>query len=185
MSDYNDNNMLWKVRKSEYIFQRPWLNIRQDSVELPNGKVYDDFYVLHYPTWVNVIAITESGEFILERQYRHAIAKVCTEICAGCAEDGEDPLTAAKRELAEETGYSDGTWTELMTIAPNGTSMDNICHCFLAEGVKKVSGQHLDETEDIKVFLRSKDEVYQMLLNGEFIHSLMCAPLWKYFATKG
>ena len=185
MNKYNDDNMLWKVHKSECIFRSPWLTVNREEVELPNGKTLDDFYVLHYPTWINVIAITEDGQFVLERQYRHAISQVCTEICAGCAEEDEDPLTAAKRELLEETGYTGGTWTKLMTIVPNGTSMDNFCHCYLAEGVRKVSGQHLDESEDINVFLRSKEDVYQMLLDGEFIHSLMCAPLWKYFATKG
>lgn len=183
--NYNDDNMIWKIRKSESLIQCPWLTVRKDTVELPNGKVYDDFYVLHYPTWINVIAITEEGQFILERQYRHGIGEMSTEICAGCVEEGEDPLIAAKRELQEETGYAGGIWTELMTIAPNSTSMDNICHCYLAEGVRKISGQNLDETEDIKVFLRNRDEVYEMLLNGEFKQSLMNAPLWKYFATKG
>ncbi len=181
----NDDNMKWKIRNSESIFNNPWLTVRKDQVELPNGKVYDEFYVLHYPTWINVIAITEDGQFVLEKQYRHALSHISTEICAGCVEEGEDPLVAAKRELLEETGYAGGTWTELMTLAPNSTSMDNVCHCYLAEGVKKVSGQNLDETEDIKVFLRSKEEVFEMLKNGEFMQALMSASLWKYFATRG
>ena len=51
-----------------------------------------------------------------------------------------------------------------MTIAPNPGVMDNLCHCFYARGVKKTSKQHLDETEDIDVFLCPKEEVKQMLL---------------------
>lgn len=185
MKEYNDQNMKWTVRKSKSIIERPWLNVRRDTVELPTGKVYDEYYVLHYPTWINVIAITDEGKFILERQYRHAIEKVSTEICAGCAEEGEDPLTAAKRELLEETGFAGGEWTELMVIAPNSSTMDNYCHCYLAENVKKVSGQHLDETEDINVFFATKGEVFDMLQEGEFKQAMMVAPLWKYFSTKG
>ena len=180
---FNDDDMKWKVISTEYLIQRPWLNVRRDKVQLPAGNVYDEYYVLHYPTWINVIAITEDGEFLLERQYRHAIGQVSTEICAGCAEAGEYPLTAAKRELQEETGYAGGEWTELLVSAPNSSSMDNYCYSYLAEGVRRVSEQNLDATEDIHVFKCSKDELYTMLCNGEFKQALMIAPLWKYFAT--
>lgn len=183
MKNFNDENMKWKVLSSTSIFNRPWLNVQRDSVQLPNGKVYDEYYVLHYPTWINVIAITDEGKFIIERQYRHAIGKVSTEICAGCAEEGEEPLTAAKRELQEETGYAGGKWTELLVTAPNSSTMTNYCHSFLAEGVTKISGQNLDETEDIKVYFMSAEEVFDMLQNGEFYQAMMIAPLWKYFAT--
>lgn len=179
-----DGNMKWKLRSSENLFNRPWLNVRRDAVELPNGKVYDEYYVLHYPTWINVIAITDKGEFIIERQYRHALGEVSTEICAGCAEEGEDPLTAAKRELQEETGYAGGEWTELMVCSPNSSTMDNRCHCYLAEGVTKISSQALDETEDIKVYLCSRSEVRDMLERGEFKQAMMLAPLWKYFTLR-
>ena len=89
----------------------------------------------------------------------------------------------ALRELEEETGYTGGRWEEIMTIAPNPGMMDNLCHCFHACGVKKTGSQHLDETEDIEVFLRSKEEVKRMLVQGDFIQALMAAPLWKYFSS--
>lgn len=181
---FNDDNMLWSIKDSKSVIKRPWLDVRCDTVQLPNGNVYDEFYVLHYPTWINVIAITEDGQYILERQYRHGIGKMSTEICAGCVEEGEDPMVAAKRELLEETGYAGGEWTELMVTSPNATNMDNQCHSYLAKGVKLVSGQNLDETEDIRVFLCSREEVFQMLQNGEFKQALMIAPLWKHFATQ-
>ena len=180
----SDKEMKWSTLSSEQLINRPWLKARRDTVQLPNGKVYDEYYVLSYPTWINVIAETEDGELILERQYRHGLGVVSTEICAGVVEDGELPLHAAQRELEEETGYTGGEWEEIMTIAPNPGVMDNLCHCFYARGVKKTSNQHLDETEDIDVFLCPKEEVKQMLLRGEFIQALMVAPLWKYFSIK-
>ena len=182
MRQFNDDDMKWKVLSSESIISRPWLNARRDRVQLPNNKIYDEYYVLHYPTWINVIAETVDGRLILERQYRHAIGKVSTEICAGCVEKGESPLEAARRELQEETGYCGGEWTELLCLSPNSSTMDNYCYCYYARGLEKVSGQHLDETEDIRVFLESKEEVLRMLQQGEFKQAMMVAPLWKYFA---
>ena len=179
--EFNDESMKWKVLSQEYLIERPWLTARRDRVQLPDGRVMDEYYVLHYPTWINVIAETEDGRLILERQYRHAIGRVSTEICAGVVEQGEEPLQAAKRELQEETGYAGGEWTRLMTVSPNSSTMDNYCHCFYAKGVRQVSGQHLDATEDIHVFLCPQDEVLRMLRQGEFLQAMMIAPLWRYF----
>lgn len=73
----------WKTLGSEVIISRPpWLTVRHDKVELPDGRVNPDFYVLEYPDWVNVIAITEEGRFVMERQFRYGIKKTCIEICA-------------------------------------------------------------------------------------------------------
>ena len=100
--------MKWRVLSKEELFRRPWLTVRRDKVELPDGRVHSEYYVLHYPTWVNVIAETDDGRLILERQYRHGLGIMSTEICAGVAEKGEEPLAAAKRELQEETGFGGG-----------------------------------------------------------------------------
>ncbi len=176
-----EKEMKWTVLETKQVYERPWLNASRDIVKLPNGKIYDEFYILHYPDFVNVIAIDTDGQIILEQQYRHAIGKVSTELVAGCVEPGETPLEGAQRELLEETGYSGGSWTEIMTIAPNSGSADNLCHCFLAQGVKPTADRHLDETEDIEVFLKKPTEVYDMLLRGDFLQAMMVAPLWKYF----
>ena len=176
-----NKDMKWTVLRTEHIIDRPWLNVNKDTVQLPNGKIYDEFYIRHFPEFVNIIAITKDGHFILERQYRHALGVVSTEIPAGCVEPGETPLNGAKRELQEETGYTGGTWKKIMTIAPNPGIADNLCHCFLAQGVEKNTDRHLDDTEDIEVVLYSKKEVFKMLQEGSLIQAMMVAPLWKYF----
>ena len=51
----------WKILDSEYIIRRPWLTARRDTVMLPNGQMNDEYYVLEYPTWINVIAIDTEG----------------------------------------------------------------------------------------------------------------------------
>ena len=171
----------WKSLCSEYIIKRPWLTARRDKIELPDGRIIPEFYVLEYPEWVNVIAITTDGKFVMERQYRYAADSTNYEIPCGVMEQGETPLEAAMRELKEETGYGGGQWRELMCISANPTSMTNMTHCFVATGVEKVSDQHLDATEELEVHLLSQDEVQALLRNNEMIQSLMIAPLLRFF----
>ena len=174
----------WKIIDSEYIIKRPWLTARRDKVELPDGRIIEEYYVLEYPDWVNVIAITKDGQFIMERQYRHALGINSIELTCGVMEKGETPLEAARRELLEETGYGGGEWSRLMTISPNPSSMTNLAHCFLAVGVEKIAEQSLDDTEELTVHLMSESEVKMLLENGEIAQALMIAPLYKYFSNK-
>ena len=174
----------WTTLSSRYIIKRPWLTARVDEVQLPDGRINPEHYVLEYPDWVNVIAITTLGQMVMIRQYRHAVDDVLIELCAGVAEQGETPLQAAQRELLEETGYAGGTWHELMTIGQNPSICTNITHCFLAQGVERVSEQCLDPGEDIEVLLMSEREVYGLLADNQMLQALMAAPLWRYFATR-
>lgn len=171
----------WKILSSEYLIRRPWLTARRDVAELPDGRINDEYYVLEYPDWVNVIAVTEEGDMVLERQYRHALGKTCYELPCGVIEAGETPLEAAKRELLEETGYAGGEWREWMVLSPNPATSTNLTHSFLATGVRKVDGQHLDATEDIEVHLKRPEFVRDLLADNQILQALMAAPLWKYF----
>ena len=174
----------WQTLSTEYLIKRPWLTARRDCVRLPDGRINDEYYLLEYPDWVNVLAITDNGSFVMIEQYRHGIDRVITELCAGVIEDGEDPETAARRELLEETGYSGGKWSLLSVICQNHSTCNNYTYCFLAEGVVLTSDQHLDATEDIAVRLMSENQLCEMLMNDEMKQAMMAAPLWKYFATK-
>lgn len=182
----DEDKRKWKTLDSEIIVSRPpWLTVRHDKVQLPDGRINPEFYVLEYPDWVNVIAITEDGHFVMELQYRYGIGRTCFEICAGVMEKGETPEEAARRELLEETGYVGGRWTHLMTISGNASTTNNVTHCFVAQGVRLEGHRHLDSTEDLDVVLMTKDEVYRLLLEDKVKQSLMAAPLWRWFATEG
>lgn len=174
----------WKVLKSEYLFKHPWLTARRDHVQLPNGNENANYFVLEYPDWVNVIARTREGQFLLIRQYRHGLQRTCYELVAGVIDPTDtSPEQAAKRELLEETGYSGGNWRLLTTLSGNASTTNNLCHCFVAEGVEKTNHPHLEPTEDIDTVLLSENQVRQLLLTDEIVQSLMAAPLWRYLST--
>lgn len=179
----NERDKKWEILSSKYIINNRWLVIRQDSVLLPNGETINDYYVQESPNWIIVIAITEEGKYIIERQYRHGIQKIQYELCGGHIEEGEEPLDAAKRELLEETGYEGGEWSLLMTSTPNPSSMTITCNAFLAKGVKRTGEQRLEATEDIDVMLMDKTEILSLMKNGNISQGDMLAALWRWMSN--
>ena len=176
----------WQLVSSQYLHRDPWLTVRRDHVILPNGRHIPSFYVLEYPTWVNTLAITREGRFVMVRQFRYGLGETSFELCAGvCEPTDPSPLVAAQRELLEETGYAGGEWSEYMQLSANATSMTNLTHCFLAMGVERVADQSLDPTECLTVHLLTFDEVKDLLRQGGIRQALMAAPLWKYMAERG
>lgn len=179
----NDDEGRWKVLSTEYLFRRPWLTVRRHRMLLPTGTEHSEYYILEYPTWVNIIALTPDEKMVLVRQYRPALDVTRYELCAGVMDDTDDsPLAAAQRELLEETGFGGGEWSRLMVVGPNASAMTNVSITFVARGVTQVSSQHLEDTEDLSVRVFSRKAVYDMLVAGQFAQALMVAPLWRYFA---
>ncbi len=177
-----DEALNWKVISSKYLSREPWFTVRSECVELPNGKRIPDYYVLDYPEWINVIAVTKEGKIVMVRQYRHATRGVFFELPAGvCETTDATPMESARRELLEETGYGNGKWTEFMTLSANPATHSNLTHIFLAEGVEPLAEQQLDEGEALTVHLFEPTEVFSMLQRDEILQALMAAPLWKYF----
>ena len=171
----------WKVLESEYVIRRPWRTVRRESLRLPDGRIVPEYYVLEYPDWVNVIAITDDGMMILEKQYRHGIGCAAWEIPCGVLEKSDSsPLAGAQRELLEETGYGGGEWTLLDTLSGNPGSTNNRTYCFLAQGVKRIGEPNLDAGESFDVKLFPVETIPEMLLRGDFIQALHVAPLWKF-----
>lgn len=171
---------MWNIIHSEYVYSSTWLTVRKDKVKTGRDVIIDDFYVLEYPTWINVIAITADGRFIIEEQYRHGIAKTVFELCAGTCEKNETPLEAAKRELREETGYGDGDWHLLGKYAPNPNSMNNWCYTYVANGVRLIDTPHPELTEDICVHQFNRAEIKDLMQSGIIVEGVMLAALWQF-----
>ena len=94
----------WLKLHSEYLIKNKWITVRKDCVRQSNGFEVDDYYVLEYPDWVTVIAITEDNRFVLERQYRHGSQQTCLELCGGTIEKDEQPLKLQNENCWKKQG---------------------------------------------------------------------------------
>jgi ADP-ribose pyrophosphatase len=164
--------MEWKVLASEYLFKEPWLTVRKDKCQLPNGHVIPSFYVIEYPAWVNVFALSEEGQVVMVKQYRHGIKQTSLELPGGVVDEGEEVEAAARRELMEETGYEFASYEYLGKICANPSTTNNFMHMYLAKGGRKVGEQDLDHSEEIEVMLVSIDEVKQLVRENKIVQSL-------------
>ena len=151
---------------SENIFDGVILNVKRDIVRLPNGHESVREVVRHIGA-VCVIPVTEDGRVVVERQYRYPIDQVITEIPAGKLDSREeDRLEAAKRELAEETGFSAGKWTNMGLYYPAAAYSDEKITMYLAQDLHR-GKQHLDEDEFLNVELVPLEELVAEVLAGK------------------
>lgn len=147
-----------------------------DVTDPRNGNPYVRT-VIDAPDWVNVIPVTTAGEVVLVRQFRFGTWNNHLEIPGGMVDPGEAALTAATRELEEETGYRPAKMTAIGVSHPNPAIMSNRLHSFLAEGCVKVSDGHLDGSEDIQLVLVPRGELPALVRSGQISHSLVLAAL--------
>lgn len=147
------------------VYEGTMINLRRDTVTLPNGKQATREVVEH-PGAVAIVPITEEGKVILVRQYRHAIGRLLLEIPAGKLDKGEHPDDCARRELEEETGYVATEWQRLASVYTTPGFTNEIIHIYLAKGLTATT-QHPDEDEFLDIELYSKEQIGQMLVDGE------------------
>jgi ADP-ribose pyrophosphatase len=170
--NFNIIPMHWKVLESTYLFNEPWLTVRRDKCELPNGNIMPAFYVNEYPSWVTAFALTTDNKVVMVKQYRHGIGEISIETPGGVVDAGEDPIDAIKRELLEETGYQFSSAEFLGKVCANPSTMNNYLHMFLLQGGEKIAEQKLDESEDVEVVYYSIDEVKELLNHNKIMQSL-------------
>lgn len=164
--------MKWKILETEYLYRQPWLTVRKERCELPNGKIMEAYYTLEYPTWVTAFALTKDHKVVMVKQYRHGLDVISLETPGGVVDDEEDLVTAVARELKEETGYEFSSFEELGKISANPATSNNYMHMFLATGGEKTGEQKLDETEDVTVHLYSIEEVKKLIRDHQIVQAL-------------
>lgn len=135
---------------SRNVFDGELLHVYQDKARLPDGKVKVREYITH-PGAVVIIPLLDNGELILERQHRYPLHRDFYELPAGKIDQNEDPLSCAKRELLEETGYVADSWRYLATLHPCiGYSNEKLIY-YLATGLAFREAS-LDDGEHLEVF---------------------------------
>jgi ADP-ribose pyrophosphatase len=159
---------LEKTVKSERIFHGRIIDLIIEDVEDTSGNIRKREIVSH-PGGSTIIPLFDNGDVILVRQYRYPHKKFILEAPAGKLEPNEDPLTAAQRELQEETGYTADRYEKLTTLFTTPGFCNEVLHIYLATGLKKSTlGQDLDEGEQsLTVELFPLSTVVEMIARGE------------------
>lgn len=155
-----------KQLERESIYDGSVLKVVRDKIELPDGRPAYREMCLHVGA-VAVIPLLADGRVIMERQYRYAHGRVFFEIPAGKLDSpDENPLSAAARELKEETGAVAKTYTFLGEIDTTPALMNEKIYLYLAEDIE-FEDRHLDEDEFLEVEYTPLSELYEMVMRGE------------------
>jgi 8-oxo-dGTP pyrophosphatase MutT (NUDIX family) len=169
----------WKKLDARLVSRHRIFDLYDERFVSPRTGNECDAVVLHAADWVNVIALSADGACVMIRQFRYGNERETLEIPGGMIDPGESPLTAAKRELREETGYVASRWTALGSSAPNPAFLNNRLFTFLAEDAVYEGEQEQDSEEDIHVELMPEAAVEQLISGGELDHALVVVAFYK------
>ncbi len=159
MVGYLDPMEPWP-RVAEDILHQGDRTLARRRYRRPDGGEAGYDVTLHGPV-VSVLALTDDDDVLLTRQFRPGPERVLLDLPSGFVDDGEDPATAAARELTEETGY-EGRVTQVGRTTPNAYSTE-VRHIFVARDCRRVQIQETEPDEDIEVVVVPVEELRRLL----------------------
>lgn len=158
-----------KTMKCERVYEGKILNLKIETVELPDKK-YSKREIVEHPNGVGIIPIIDDKNMIMVKQYRKAVEKIMLEIPAGILEVNEEPRDAALRELKEETGFDADEIKYMMEFYTSPGYCDEKIYLFLAEDLKE--GEAIpDSEESVEHEVYAIDELVKMVNRGEIVDS--------------
>lgn len=172
-----DSHLVEQRVGREEPFAGSFLKVVRDTVRLPDGGSATREYIRH-PGAVCIVGLTDDGQVVLERQWRHPVGRVMIELPAGKLDAGEAPLACARRELLEETGYTAREWAHAGVLHPCIGYSDEFIDIWFARGLT-LGERQLDAEEFLDVFLATPAQLLDWCLDGTVTDgkTLSCA-LW-------
>lgn len=172
--DLRDEPFEPEVLRSDLAYQGAVWNVRDDRVRYGDGEIRRQ-YVAHTGA-VAIVALDDAGRVLLIQQYRHPIRHRDWELPAGLLDvAGEEPLEAARRELAEEADLVAAHWEPLVSSWTTPGGNDELIHVFLASGVSAAQDAHAreDEEADIRVEWVPLDAAVAAVLDGRMRNGIL------------
>ena len=174
----NDAHLEETRRSGARVYDGALLDVRRDTVTLPDGGTAIREYIVH-PGAVLVVPVLADGMLVVERQHRYPLNRVFVEFPAGKIDPGETPLATAQRELREEAGYAASIWSRLGLIHPVVSYSTEAIELYVAEGLTHV-GRALDDGEFLDVVAMSAGTLLAALDRGEITDAKTVAALLMY-----
>lgn len=143
------------------------IELHREEVPLREGG-HTHFDVVKHPGGAVVLAVNESDQICLLKQWRHAVNAMVWEVPAGCLETNEPPLNTAKRELEEEAGVIAEKWRDLGTIVPSPGFSNEVLYLFEAKELR-LGTQNLDDAEQLEVHWLPKSAIKEMIENNQIV----------------
>jgi len=170
-------HLLERFVRGEQVFKGVLLDVRRDTVAMPDGSPATREYVVH-PGAVVIVPLLDDGRLVLERQYRYPVGRAMLEFPAGKLERGEPPLPCALRELVEETGYRARQWAVAGVLHNAIGYSTEVIHLLFAREL--TAGERaLDHGELIDLVLLSESELDAACRRGEVTDAkTLIALLW-------
>lgn len=166
----------WQRLSSECRYENPWIQVFHEDVLTP-GHTKGIYGRVHFRgTAIGIIPVDDEGNTWLVGQYRYTLHEYSWEIPMGGCPQGELPLVAAKRELAEETGLSAQNWQQIQRLHTSNSITDECGLVFLASQLTQ--GQMmLEPSEDITVKKISLKEAVEWVMEGKITDAISVAGL--------
>lgn len=160
----------WRTLSTKPVYQNRWLSLREDLVEMPDGRT-TIYGVVSCGECVGILPFVDPDTVLLIRQYRYVAGRPTWEMPTGGVHAGESLEEAAQRELGEETGYRAERLTRVSTYHTSKSVMDETAHLYLAEGLTRLPLSP-DDTEFIEVRPFPFQEALRLVLSGEVLDSM-------------
>jgi ADP-ribose pyrophosphatase len=159
----------WKTLSKKLVLaDGKYLTVEHHEIELPNGRIISPWPWLITPDYVNVAVVTQEKTFLCFRQTKYGVEGTTLAPVGGYLEPGEDPLSAARRELLEESGYEASDWKALGRYCVDGNRGAGTAYLFLAENALKTAEPSSDDLEEQQLLHLTYAEVKAALAAGEF-----------------